>query len=831
MNDLIRLMRIQETFSWERFAGRNAAFQPAYTWVWNAPVRREEVRKQLDDMFAAGIQTIYILPEPENFRAYNKRIHMEQEYLSEAFFAELRYAIEYALSIGMNCWMYDEGGWPSGSACGQVISKHPELCRKSIDVRQIPLKAGEAYSPGEYAIAAFAEDSDGAKTMVSPGTKVESGCCLAEYYVQWHAGMVVDSLDEDVGEAFVASTHEKYREFLGDLFPKPDENGGKSGRDLPMMFTDEPGAGRYAWPRNFEDRFRKRFGYDIAPFVPVIRDDGADADEAGIQARIDYRQLAGEMFRDHYFRPIHEWCRKNNILSTGHLDIDHRTDGCLYHNYGSVLNQLREMDVPGIDVIWSQITRPANGGLACAEGNGFFERFASSAAAQSGGKLAVSESFAVYGAGLVGEEMRYVINHQLVRGINLFNFMSASFGKQDAIPLVMRPAFVSEMPGYSHLRAVNDYTARACYLMQLGEPGVRAALYLPNRDLWAGGKYTERAAAAFDEMGRSLEAQQIEFDVIDDDGIRMAELAGDELRLGRARYQSIYVPECRFMPEDVKQIIHGMKQTAEPVIACSSRDIRVRTRNMEDGSLLLMLFNESGKTQQADIGLPESDYVYLLDAENARAEKAEHALNGLMFAPGEARFYLLSRSSIPEAEDPCVCRKVVVLLDQFTFRKKRGAWLDQNGIHDRAYEEEGISCGLGCWQTIVGAAYSGEAVYSAQVRLHHPLEARKLYELDLGRVECSARVTVNGKEAGFAWAEPKRVIFDGELAEGDMLLEIEIEVANTLANQYNRIRPESMHPASEIGPYQERLQDLEANAPVGGLYGPVILSEMICRPD
>lgn len=820
MKDLICRMGEKENFSWKEFIGEHAALQPAYTWVWNAPILREEIRKQLDEMLEAGIRTVYILPEPKNFRAYNERIHMAQEYLSAEFFEEMRYAIEYALDIGMSCWMYDEGGWPSGSACGAVIEKHPDLCRKSLCVREARWAKGEAYRPGERTIAAFALKSDGERSKVRPGEWAKEDCRIAEYYVRWHEGMVVDSLDEEVGRAFVESTHNQYEKYLGDLFGTE----GRPGK-LPMMFTDEPGAGRYAWPRGFEKRFSEKYGYDIAPFVPVLLNEDEETDEAGIRARIDYRQLAGEMFRDHYFRPIHEWGRKNHVLSTGHLDIDHRTDGCLFHNYGSVLNQLREMDVPGIDVIWRQITKPKENEPACEEGNGFFTRFAASAAAQSGGKYAVSESFAVYGAGLVGEEMRYVINHQLVRGINLFNFMSMSYGKTDAVPAVMRPAFLSEMPGYAHLRAINDYTARACYLMQLGESGVRTAVYLPNRDIWAAGSCGRSAIAAFDRLGQELERRQVEFDVIDDDGIRMAKRVDGALHLGNAKYERILIPECRYMPEDVRDKLEGISGEAAASVGSSSEMVRVRTRLMDEGRRIYMLFNESGREIKADISIPYDGNICRLDLDHLRAESVSADLKGVKLVSGGAEFYLCSKTKLNESEAPIKSRQAIAQINEFAFRKLRTAWLDERGIHAEKRLEADIPAKTGCWQELVGREFSGEAVYAAEID-SALLKLGKLYELDLGKVESSARVFINGKYAGTAWAEPKCVRFNADAAGKDGRLTIEIEVANTLANQFTTQPLDKMFPSSELGPYQERLKVLEENAPVGGLYGPVVLYEL-----
>ncbi len=812
MSGLFSLFHSNENFDPDEFLKTDTCLQPAYAWIWNAPILRDEVRRQLDAMLRAGIRTIYILPEPKEFRVYNERIHMEEDYLSAEFFGEVRYALEYALSLGMSCWLYDEGGWPSGSACGQVVKKRPDLCVKSLEARMLSVSAGETYRPGERAVAAFLKDSG---RRIRPGCVMEADGDIEEYYAAYHGGINVDPLDEDLGREFVESTHEKYTRFLGDIMNR-----------LPMMFTDEPSAGFYPWPRHFEEAFREAYGYDIADYAPILKQDGQDADAAGTQARIDYRELCGRLFRENYLLPIHEWCRRNRVLSTGHLNYDNFTDGCMANGYGSALSLLRELDVPGVDAIWRQIALPTDDHADFVDGCRFFPLFPASAAAQTGGKLAVSESFAVYGAGLTGEEIRFVLHHQLVRGINVFNFNSMSYGSMDAVPSIIRPMFNSEMPGYDHLRAVNDYTARASYLMQLGEPGARTALYLPNRDIWAGGTRRQSAVCAFEALGRSLEEKQIEFDIIDDEGIRSGKIIGNELHLGLAKYRCILAPECEFMPADVREIIGRLAEQPEASASGGCPSLRVRTRVMPDGGRLWMLLNESAEEISMNLTLPCEGPVYLLDADSARIEKASPALNGLTLHSGEARFYLYTPAPIGAAQAPAAGRKLIAALDRFTVRRIREAWLDAKGLHDRAVCEEPVSCIPGGWDALFGEEFSGEAVYTAHVTLSEPLRAGVRYELDLGRVECSAKIKADGTEIGTVWSSPKKIRLDGSMLCGKKEFVLEIEVANTLANQYLKNPPETLYPPEEIGPYQDRMKVIEEGAPRGGLYGPAALYEL-----
>ena len=50
MKDMESRRRTVEPFDEETFRRGDALLQPAYAWVWNAPVNRENVARRLDDM-------------------------------------------------------------------------------------------------------------------------------------------------------------------------------------------------------------------------------------------------------------------------------------------------------------------------------------------------------------------------------------------------------------------------------------------------------------------------------------------------------------------------------------------------------------------------------------------------------------------------------------------------------------------------------------------------------------------------------------------------------------------------------------------------------------
>lgn len=986
-------MTHESRFSMAAFQNADTPFQPAYAWIWNDQIESAELRRRLDGLRRAGIRTVYVLPEPKNFRPERIRTFLEPDYLTDEFMRLVREAAEYALSIGMNVWMYDEGGWPSGGACGRTVEKHPRMIRKALCAREETLPAETAYVLKANDVAAFTAEN-GALRRVKPGERFPEKRTLTVYGVRLGEGWTTDSLQDGIGEAFVRETHERYAKFLGDLFPR-----------VPFMFTDEPGTGSFPWPDGFAEKFLSRFGYDLRDHLPALFSLSEDASGMDARAREDYRALQGELFRANYMRPIHDWCRRNGVCFTGHLDIDHMTDGCMAHGYGTVLQQLREFDVPGVDVIWRQIDIPKDGKPACYEGNGFFERFASSAAAQTGGTLAVTESFGVYGASLTGKLARFVILHQLARGVNVFNFMCLSYTPKNALALVERPEYVEEMPGFFHLRGLNDFTARASWLMQLGAPAARAALYFPARDIWAGGTRAKNAIDGFERLGQALERAQVDFDILDEEGLRMAVRDGNALTLGLARYETVLVPRGATLSDALREKLRGVDAPVKPVVYCSCigdelalRDagtaakpaanddgsracerlngnmaanpvpctrerldgdalreadaavkpgangdcpctreqlggnalrktdaaancvsrselpdgdalldaaselgvhggcptLRARARALASGEALVLVFNESDQVVRANVRFPQAGVPVRLDPATGRAFRMEGGVH--TFAPGEGKFFLFSENGLSEAEaepSTVLWRKEI---DSFTLEVVRETLIDANGVTARAGDGTLRAAAPGSWEPLVGTDFSGECVYRARVTLpdetafaasepHEPRgatcrvrteadgetaqgtsesreprgvarcarvevgdetaqgatenqktcaraglggapRAGERWRLSLGRVECTARVTINGHDAGIAWVEPKAIEFDGALFGESPTAEIEIEVANTITNRLRAAKPETLFDRRVLGPYHERQIVFEQEAAEGGLYGPVVLERL-----
>ena len=119
----------------------------AYSWNWNAPVSREGIIERLDGFVTAGIKCLYILPIPKDFRPERLRTFMGPEYLTPEFFELVSFALREAKKRGILAWVYDEGGWPSGGACGLTFRQNPDAILYKPAARTVTLEGDERFVP------------------------------------------------------------------------------------------------------------------------------------------------------------------------------------------------------------------------------------------------------------------------------------------------------------------------------------------------------------------------------------------------------------------------------------------------------------------------------------------------------------------------------------------------------------------------------------------------------------------------------------------------------------------------------------------------------------
>ena len=790
------------------FTNISKSSYPVYTWFWNTTITREGIKAQIDEMYASGIKGFYVLGEPEYFRPFTRKTHLSPEYLSPEYLDLLYYAYELAEERGMTFWLYNEGGFPSGMVCGKIRTLRPHLAKKHVGYREFRLNPGETYAVTEDSIVAFVGDK-----VIEEGFTCEAdeGVIVAEYTMKDEDDRPLinsDIAQRETTDLFIEMTHEVLKQKFGDVM----------GNQVTFMFDDEAHMG--FWTRGLDKMFFDEYGYELYPYMACVARRKQPQTPEEYRAISDYIMLCGELTVNNYFLPMKEWLNAHDMLSVGHLDCESCTKNVRVTLYGNMMKCYRAFDVPGIDVIWCQITYPDENGETCFEGNRFFPRYASSAARQCGHSLCLSETFAVHGAQIAPEEMRYDVNYQAVRGISIFNFMTISYSRDTAMPLQYRPNFIKESPGMDNLSQINEYTSRVCHILQNSKADIRTALYIPSRSIAASGELGVKAAATYDKLGAHLEDLGVSFDIIDEELVREYKLVDGSLVGEHVEYDNVFVPEdCFLEPEDVLAKLALTGKDVCPCIDRANRLIQARKLIFDGDGEGYYICNLSNESLSETVGIKSDKKPYIVDIQSGETYFAEYEYSDgtiklpLTLLRGDAVLVYLTNEDIEAKSAPKFVRCAEI--NAFDSYVSRRYVIDANEGPKNIYPEPVLrENAFEPWDD----DFSGEVTYVAKSEVNVP----DAY-IDLGRVNHWTRIYVNGKEVATATMPPYKA-YVGNISAGD---EIKIVVANTISQACANTDYFDVQPKADVGSYHEKMKLREAKAPAGGLFGPVeILSKI-----
>ncbi len=806
-------MNNNDKFNINSFSSPDVSYAPVYIWVWNDLCTREIIDAQLSEMQKLGIRAFYILPEPKDFRPDSMPTNLTPYYLSKEYFELCAYATKRGESLGMQCWIYDEGGWPSGSACGKVMKEHPEYARQTLECYERSFSAGEVYKKtSSDVLATFLYDRE----IIEEGYIFSEDTVVTEYVAEKEiGGNYPDLLNKNATEYFINITHAKYT----------------LNKNITAVFTDEPKAPAGAFNKELADQYEATYGDSILPHLPLLAERVAITEE-NVHILHRWYDLCSSMFCENFLLPCKKWANNNGMAFTGHMDKDHDPLGCMDGGGNfNLMRALRCFDIPGVDVIWRQLypeNRIANKDEMNGY-NGFFPRYASSAAAQNGAKLAMSEIFGVAGPGLTYDIMRYTVGYQAVRGINIFNLFNFPLGRKGELLAQELPVFTENQMYYRCLPQFNRYMERLSYMATVGERVCETGLYYPVSD-FQGGLKPEVLSKTFATLGRNLEDMMVDFDIVDDDVLQVGEITDEgSMNIGRAKYKHIIIPEGAFIPDATQKALNSFIECGgrvsyelrnlNPVIKVEGEGLRAMHRKAENAEVFC-LFREAGEKGDYSIHLPSSD-GYMLDLESGKLQhlQTENDILKISLAIGETAVILLT-DEVLSAETKKVFNDKFHINNNFLFYKDIELICDENGFKNIKHSDKAVPIELGDWSYLIGSAYSGSGVYEAIFTLPDE-KVGKEAEIDLGDVHFTAGVYLNNQPLGTSLAPPYRLKIPAGVLNKENKLKI--VVTNTSANWYVHTDYFDKWKTEELSPYFDAELDFAKDYVSGGLHGPVVL--------
>jgi hypothetical protein len=832
-----------DEFEFKQFSNPNPFYWPGYFWSWNDTLTKDAISKQLADMASHGALTVTPLPLPRGFRPVTMPTLMTPDYLTLDYLDLYRFIADKCQSLNMNILLYDEGGWPSGSCLGRVVEQNPSLGLQALSKQIYTPEKGSTFTVPYDCLSAFLYQSETKIKQLVPGTTDTINIDEARVLVFriGKGGSYPDLLNPESTQAFLKLTHGEYKKTLGAYF----------GSTIHLTFTDEPQAANPGWTDDLAVDFLSRNGYDIRNELPSIFEGDNENDR---KVRIDYFNWWTQRFSEAYFGQIQKWCHLNNLLSGGHLNGEDATVYARIYGYGHPLRALRRMDVPGVDVIWRQLWPGAN--------NHHFPKYASTVSHQAGLPWAFSESFAVYGNGLTPAQMKWISDYQYVRGINLLVMSAYPLSNKDWLMAGERPSFGPDNPLWRYMDIYHEYIGRLGYMLSLGKPDIKIALYYPVRDIWAGGAELEAICSSNDELARVLLENQCDFDFIDDDVLEndSIKIINRQLVVGPMSYDAVCVSRSRYMSDKsiakLDQFINAggkvlwvdnpigahkpggailtslsrLPSLLSPTVALETPNVNIRVcKRMLEKSSIYFVTNEDTCETSVTLQFNEFLQIVQLDPETGKCWIPSHAVRtskgwkmplNLKFA-GSCLF-IFTNALPPLETEPSF--PVIVLQNisrGWTCRKTTEFVLGEHNVevHDLPSEPT-MDIMLGDWSYIFGDNYSGDIEYTVKFDCSKSVK-QNAKVLDLGNVRYGCQVSLNGETLGKKLWQPYVYDIKGKISIG--FNELKVTVTNTFANQYVFTHSLDKWTLNQLGPYHQKALGFEKESLSSGLFGPVTI--------
>ncbi len=560
--------------------------------------------------------------------------------MSDRMIHFMRVAIDHAIKRGMWVVLYDEGMYPSGSSCGQVVAENPAFRTRglfAIDLdtakpgtKEFGISIGDNGKPelvtDQHLVAIVKRKTNGHRLAVidramRPGRSVIRGLHFVEEdpprrpdhkEVREDMQPAADILNPKAVECFIRLVYQRYYDEFGEHF----------GRGIRAIFTDEPSllarnAERGAVPgtTGILEYVNSWLGYDFTPYLPALwHKDEPDAD----RYRRDYHRAVQGRLEETFYSPISKWCDAHGIALTGHPaepdDIGH----------------LRYFHIPGQDIVWRYIEP---GKPSALEGPQSTQaKCASSAMVHLGRRRNSNEYCGAYGHNFTFEEMKWLTNWLLVRGCNML-YPHAFYYSVRGPRIDERPPDVGpNSPWWEKYKPYADSCRRLCWLNTDSKHVCSLAIlgrndylpwrsakvcfrhqrdfnYLEARHLWEDARVTKEGIYIAGMHYRAL--------VIEDEPPRRAKSAlrilddgGRLIRWREGISDSEFVRQIdRLVPVDVR-------------VSPMTPELRVR-HVVKDGIDCYILFNEGQKYIDVRLHLSAKGQRFWLDAETGRRDATE----------------------------------------------------------------------------------------------------------------------------------------------------------------------------------------------------------------
>lgn len=773
--------------------------KPGVRWWWmGSAVDKENLKWNIDEYAKAGIGAVEITP------LYGVQGNDKNDipYLSPKWMEMLKFVEEENKKVGIETDMATGTGWPFG---GPWVPINEAACKAVfvdtiVDVKQklMEIEFNVPQKEHDFAklklIKAYPVEGQNRKKRVialyesRTRQKVKRAAPGGE-------GYVIDHFDSTAVANYLAHIDSA---FVANKTPYPH-----------TFFNDSYEVYGANWTPKLLTEFEKMHGYKLQDKFPEF----LDGDAVVVS---DYRETLGDMLLHNFTEQWTKWANKRGAITRNQA---HGSPANLIDCYAAV--DIPEIEGFGLTDFGIKGLRKDPGKTRPNFSDLSMLKYAPSAAHITGKKYTSSETFTWltehFRTSL--SQMKPDMDLMFCAGVNHMFFHGTAYSpKNDPWPGWKFYASVDMSPTNSIWHDAPElmkYITNCQTYLQWGQPDNDFLVYLPVRDMWR--KDTKNWLMQFDIHSMAKKAPEFikvildidkagfDCDYISDKYLRTCTFKDGMIETAAGtRYKGIIIPGNNIMPSDVIQhisdlkaqgakIIKGdnikaMEQAAEPELMKKNLGLKMIRRNNSIGHHYFIA-NLTGKdiTSTVALAVNEKNGIWY-NPMTGKYHKATIGDKGIEvnLKSGESRILITSDKPVSEwklgSKVKVGGKEAIAAADSKTIDLTANTW-KLSFIEEAPKVGETFNLkGLKSWENLSEKAkvMMGTGVYETTFKLSKD-DAQKQWAIDLGDVRESARVYINNKYVGCAWAVPYILNCKDALNKGKNT--IRIEVTNLPANR------------------------------------------------
>lgn len=524
---------------------------------------------------------------------------------TEEAWENVRKNIEAANQAGLQVWIGDDNGYPSGMAGGRIVEADP-----AFEVRGLRQVVKEGSGPGPVRLDLPKEAERFVQALLCPvvdgrpilekGTPVAvqtdrvetqgiaGSWKLFAFVVQVNregtqaestkeqfktSGRYANLLNQAAMEKLVALTHEEYARRFGPLKGKITAFYANEPNLMTLWFKWEKelqrpgGVALIPWDAELPRRFQDQHGYELLPQLPALY---SGNDRMAKLVRRHFYETVGRVLAENFSARIASWAEKNGIQAASHPLLEesmlHHVIGC-----GDMIRFLEPLQIPACDLPMPNREAYNLENLHFGAPHNFWMPKFLSSAAQAG-------------------------NHDTVAGLMDLIIARPNWDLTPKPGNIRRIANLASLGGVNQFmcyfvwreykpadyRAINEYIGRLCLVLRGARSAATVGMYYPietfqaeffpspstwKRDFWPEAwRRMEQRIRDQDEVARSLFLQGIDFTWLHGDWIEKAKVEKGWLVAANGRYRTLVMPEVELLPLAVARKIEEFEKGGGNVI-------------------------------------------------------------------------------------------------------------------------------------------------------------------------------------------------------------------------------------------------------------------------